>query len=41
MSIIIIAALDKNGLIGNGSRLPWKIKADMDFLKHKLQEITL
>ncbi|MEK4427662.1 dihydrofolate reductase [Paenibacillus sp. FSL M7-0802] len=33
MSIIIIAALDKNGLIGNGSRLPWKIKADMDFFK--------
>ncbi|MBE7896075.1 dihydrofolate reductase [Paenibacillus polymyxa] len=33
MSIIIIAALDKNGLIGNGNRLPWKIKADMDFFK--------
>ncbi|MGV6935835.1 dihydrofolate reductase [Paenibacillus sp. CMM36] len=33
MSVIIIAALDKNGLIGNANELPWKIKADMDFFK--------
>jgi dihydrofolate reductase len=30
MSLIIIAALDSNGLIGNGNALPWPhIKADM------------
>ncbi|KAF6630662.1 dihydrofolate reductase [Paenibacillus sp. EKM208P] len=33
MSIIVIAAFDKNGLIGNGNELPWKIKTDMDFFK--------
>lgn len=33
MSIIVIAAFDKNGLIGNGNELPWKIKADLSFFK--------
>ncbi|MDY8021098.1 dihydrofolate reductase [Paenibacillus polymyxa] len=33
MSIIVIAAFDKKGLIGNGNELPWKIKTDMDFFK--------
>lgn len=31
--ITIIVATDKNGLIGNGDRLPWHIPADLKFYK--------
>lgn len=31
--ITLIAATDKNGLIGNNGKLPWKIPEDMDFFK--------
>lgn len=31
--ITLIAATDKNGLIGNNGNLPWKIPEDMEFFK--------
>lgn len=31
--ITLIAATDKNGLIGNNGKLPWKIPEDMNFFK--------
>jgi len=31
--ITLIAAMDKNNLIGNNGKLPWKIKEDMEFFK--------
>ena len=37
--ITLIAATDKNGLIGNNGNLPWKIPEDMEFFKRLLQEI--
>ena len=37
MIISIIAAMDKNNLIGQGSRLPWRLPADMKhFRRHTL-----
>lgn len=31
--ITLIVAIDKNNLIGNDGKLPWKIKEDMEFFK--------
>lgn len=33
MTISIIAALDRNGLIGRGNNLPWRIPADLKYFK--------
>ncbi len=33
--ISIIVAMDRNGLIGNGSKLPWKIPEDLKHFKEK------
>ena len=33
--ISMIVAMDKNGLIGDGNQLPWKIKEDMQWFKRK------
>lgn len=31
--ITLIAGIDRNGLIGNNGKLPWKIQEDMNFFK--------
>lgn len=33
MSLTLIAAMDKNGLIGKDNQLPWHIPADLQFFK--------
>ncbi|MDX6613961.1 MAG: dihydrofolate reductase [Blastocatellia bacterium] len=34
MAIIGIVAVDRNGAIGRGGRLPWHFSADLKFFKH-------
>ncbi len=38
MKIIAIAAVGKNGVIGNGSELPWNIPEDMKFFKDSTRD---
>lgn len=38
MKIIAIAAVSKNGVIGNGSELPWTIPEDMKFFRDSTRE---
>jgi dihydrofolate reductase len=38
MKVIAIAAVDKNGLIGNGDALPWNIPEDMQFFRDSTRE---
>lgn len=33
MIISLIAAIDQNNLIGNGSKIPWKLPADLKYFK--------
>jgi dihydrofolate reductase len=35
MKISLIAALDRNGVIGKGSELPWKLSTDMRMFKER------
>lgn len=35
MSLTLIAAMDKNGLIGKDNQLPWHIPADLKFFKQQ------
>ena len=42
MIISIIAGMDKNRLIGQGNRLPWRLSADMKhFRRHTLGKPVL
>src|ERR1035437_1888912 len=38
MKVIAIAAVAKNGVIGNGSELPWSIPEDMKFFREATRD---
>ena len=38
MKVIAIAAVAKNGVIGNGSELPWNIPEDMKFFRDSTRD---
>lgn len=39
--ISAIWAMDKNWLVGNGDKLPWRIKEDLQYFKEKAKGKTV